>query len=109
MQDLIIQSIGASSTAYDVIITFPTTYLVGTTFSLEDDDGAEIISFTSQKSFNSVTFSLSSLQKDSTYTIRINGSAYQNFTISSPVTRIDTGNTMNMNPGGGKASGTRPR
>lgn len=102
--------ISTSSTAYSIIATFSTTYPAGTTVTIEDNKGTEIMSLAPQKSFNSVTFSSSNLQKDSTYIIKINGTTYQSFTISSVVTQIGTsGGMMNMNMGGGKASGTRPR
>lgn len=100
--------ISTSSTSYSIIATFQTTYNAGTTVTIEDSNGAEIMSLTPQKSFNSITFSSSALQKDATYTIKVNGTVYQSFTIASVVTQIGISGGM-MNMGGGKASSTRPR
>lgn len=103
--------ISSESTNYSVIVTFTSSYSAGTVVTIEDNNGTEVAKLTPTKTFNSITFSSPTLQKDTTYTIKVNGTVYQSFTTSSVVTQLGTRSGMNM-PGGGagdKASGARPR
>ncbi len=95
--------ISNTSTNYSLVVTFRTSYAAGTTVSIMDSDGQELMSLRPSKSFNSITFSSPELQANTTYQIKINSTVYQSFTISSVTTQIGT--SSNMNPGGGMQGG----
>lgn len=57
-----------------------------TVVSLEDENGKEILSFTPEKIFQSVTYSSDLLKEGETYTFFINGEEYKNVTLDGTVT-----------------------
>ncbi len=93
------QSISSTSTQYNVAIVFASTYSSSDTITITDSSGNTIISYQSDKSYNSLVASSSKFQKGDIYTIKVNGSAYTTFTISNITTSI--GNTR----GGGQSGG----
>ena len=98
-----LQGASSSSSIYNVTITFTSTYGDGDIVTIEDSSGNEIVSYESSKNYSSLVVASPSFTKGETYTIKVNGSEYKTFTISSITTTI--GNSMNMggspgNPGG---------
>jgi hypothetical protein len=95
----------SSSTQYSLLLNF-SARSAGTMFHVETDEGAEILSFSPSKRYESVVFSSPELQNGTTYNVYFNGSStgtetdglyeggayspgtlYRTFTINSMVTR----------------------
>lgn len=96
--------ISSSSTGFVLIVGFSTRYVAGTTVTVEDSNGTEVLRFASTKTFSSITFSSPDFEQDATYTIKVDGSTYTTVTLSSTVTQIGTQNSGGpgmMNMGGG--------
>lgn len=100
------QSISSSSTRYGVLINFNNTYNALTEVAILDKDGNTIISYAPNKSYSSIVFSTDKFVKSETYTIKVDGTTYTNFTISSTSTTV--GNSMmNGNSGANHGGGRR--
>lgn len=80
--------ISEKSTIHSITVIFSNVYSAGTNIIVEDSNGTELANFTPQKTFSSITFGSPTLQQGATYTIKINGTVYQSFTISSISTQI---------------------
>lgn len=94
------QGISTSSTQYGVLINFTSNYNSGSVISIVDSNNNEILSYTANKSFSSIAFSSSKLEKGATYTVKINGSEYQTFTINSISTTVGSSQGQGMMPRG---------
>ena len=102
------QGVSSSSKIYNVMINFNTSYSDGDTIIIVDNNGKEIISYSSSKSYSSLVVASPDFKKNQTYTIKVNGNNYQSFTTSNISTTI--GNSGGMGPGGmsgGKSGGRR--
>lgn len=86
------QGISSSSKIYGVLIYFTTSYSSGDTITIVDSNNKEIISYSSNKSYSSLVVASPDLQKGKTYTIKVNGTNYQTFTISSITTSVGSSN-----------------
>ncbi len=95
------QSCSSSSTVYNVSIVFNTNYSTGDYISIVDSDNKEIISYSSPKSYNSLVVASPSFQKNQTYSILVNGTLYEDYTISNI--------TTNVGSYGGENRGMMPR
>lgn len=91
------QGISSNSTIYSANI-FTSSNCQSLT--IENSAGEEIVSYNSQKSFNSLVVVSPKLVQGQTYTIKVGGSTYQTFTISSLITQVGNGGMMNGGPGG---------
>lgn len=91
------QSATTDSKQNSVMIYFNNTYSSDDVITIIDSNNNEIMSYTSKKNYASLLFSSPSLQSNSSYTIKVNGSTYQSFT-------VDT----NCNSVGGKGMGNMP-
>lgn len=87
-----LESVSSKSSQYNVTIVFTSNYSGNDIISIEDNNSNEIISYTSNKSYNSLVISSPLFKKDEVYTIKVNGEEYKTFTISSVTTMI--GNKM---------------
>ncbi len=87
---------GETSTQYSVLHNFDSAAAAGSEFTVTDSDGNVIMSFTPEKTYQSVLFSCADL-KEGTYTVTA-GDTSEEVTVSSVVTSNSTG----MGMGGGR-------
>jgi hypothetical protein len=97
-----LQGISSSSKQYNITIGFEETYEEKSQIEIIDTEGNNIFSKTADKSFSSLVFSSNQLQKDHTYTIKINEKEVQTFTITSITTTVGNVDTMRPRKRGGK-------
>lgn len=102
-----LQGISSSSTQYNATIVFTTTYKGNDQIIITDSSGNEIITYKSDKSYNSLVISSPKLKKGETYTIKVNGSTYQTFKVSSITTTV--GNTYGGQAGNPGQPPKKPR
>ncbi len=91
------QGVSNSSRIYNVQIVFPTNYTKDTIITIIDSKENEILSYQSNKSYNSLVIASPKFQKGETYTIQVNGTTDQTFTITSITTSIGSGGGMGGN------------
>lgn len=94
------QGFDDSSSQCSVLYNLTTQQEAGTTITLKDKDGNELISFTPEKKYSSVVISSPKLQTGSTYTLTA-GSEQTELTLESTV----TSNASREGGGGGMAPG----
>lgn len=82
------ESMSNSSNACSVSIYFPTAQSANTKIEIKDTAGDVVAAHTSAKTFSSVVIGSYKFTLGETYSIYINGTKYQDFTISSNVTTI---------------------
>ncbi len=93
------KTLGSSSSIYNISIYFASNQAAGTEIEIKDSNNETIISNTSAKSFNHIAVGATSFTPGETYTIYLDGSKYQSFTISDIVTTVGNSNTnQNMMP-----------
>ncbi|MBQ3445563.1 carbohydrate-binding domain-containing protein [Candidatus Saccharibacteria bacterium] len=91
------ENLGSTSTVNNVSIYFSATQTAGTKIEIKDSAGNLVTSFTSAKLFNHMAVGSPDFKTGETYTIYINGTEYQSFTISTITTTVGSGG---MTPGG---------
>ena len=93
-------TLGANSSIFNASIYFATAQQAGTTIEIKNSSGETIISHTSAKTFNHMSVGTEKFMLGETYTIYINDSVYQEFTISDVVTTVGNSNAnYQMTPG----------
>ncbi len=98
-----VQGVSSTSSIYNLLINFSSNYGDSDTIMIADSNNQEIVSYHSDKSYSSLVVASPELQNGETYTIKVNGTDYQTFTISSITTTI--GNTQTMGGPGGNPGG----
>ncbi|MBQ6409730.1 carbohydrate-binding domain-containing protein [Candidatus Saccharibacteria bacterium] len=93
------ESLGNTSSVYNVSIYFTSTLAKGTEVTILDVNGDTIISHTSAKTFSHLAAGSSKFKAGETYYIYVDGGVYQSFTISSITTTVGNGGNMMMNAG----------
>lgn len=83
-----------SSTQYVVSATFESTQQAGTSIKLIDENGGEIIDFTSAKTFDNIVISSPDILKDKTYTFYLNDIESESFTANEIVSTIGRQSAM---------------
>lgn len=103
------QSISNNSNQYNIMINFTQNITSNDTIKIIDSNNNEILNYTASKTYSSLIFSSNKLNKNSTYTIKINDEEYQSFTITDITTTIGRSIGMGgMTPDGGtKPTGRR--
>ena len=101
------QGVSNSSSIYNVQIAFSTSYNAATTIAILDSEAKEILSYQSSKSYNSLVIASPEFKKGETYTIQVNGTTDQTFTITSITTSIGNIGGMGGNRPG-DMGGNRP-
>lgn len=102
------QGASSSSKVYNLLVNFTSTYSSGDKITIEDSNNKEIISYESAKSYSTLVVSSPKLENGKSYTIKVNGSEYKTFTISSITTTIgNSSNNRNMGNMGGGPKGRR--
>ncbi len=96
------QGISSSSSQYGILVNFLNTYKAGDIITIVDSDNNEVLSYTASKTFASICFSASSLQKGETYTVKVNGVSVNIVTIESIAT---TSGASSRNGGGPQGQG----
>ncbi len=89
-----------SSTQYVVSATFESTQQAGTSVKLLDENGGEIIDFTSAKTFDNIIISSPDILKDKTYTFYLNDTESESFTASEIVSIVGRQSAMGDGFGG---------
>lgn len=103
------QSATNSSTQYTVMINFSQTISSSDTVTITDSNGNEILSYKQKKIYTNLVFSSSKLQSNTTYTVKINGTTYQNFITNSVSTTVGSSQSNNqMNPDEGSQGNNQP-
>lgn len=95
----------STSTQYTVSSTFDSTQKAGTVVKLIDENGSEIINFTSAKTFDNIIISSPDILKDKTYTFYLNDTESESFTANEIISTIGKQSTMGGGFGGGKMGG----
>lgn len=99
------ETLGSSSSIYNISVYFTSSLSAGTKIEIRNSANETILSHTAAKTFNHLAAGTSAFKSGETYTIYINGSEYESFTISSVTTTVGSGNgnfqNMNMNGGTG--------
>ncbi len=98
-----VQGVSSTSSIYNLLINFSSNYGDSDTIMIADSNNQEIVSYHSDKSYSSLVVASPELQNGGTYTIKVNGTDYQTFTISSITTTV--GNTQTMGGPGGNPGG----
>lgn len=97
------ESLGNTSSVYNVSIYFSTAQNAGVTLEIKDAAGSTIVSHTAAKSFSHAAIGSTEFSLGSTYSVYLNGTKYQDFTISDTVTTVgSTNSNTNMMLGPGK-------
>ena len=81
-------ALSSNSSVFNLSVYFSSTYEAGTTLTIKDSTDQTIISHTSRKPFSHATIGSDKFALDKTYTIYINDSIYQTFTISDITTTL---------------------
>lgn len=99
------ETLGSSSSIYNISVYFTSSLSAGTKIEIKNSSNETILSHTSAKTFNHLSAGTSAFKNGETYTIYINGSEYQSFTISGITTTVGNGNGsfQNMNGAGNNA------
>ena len=87
------ETLGTESSVYSASIYFGSTQNAGTKIEIKSSTDETIISHTSAKIFNHMSVGTEDFKSGETYTIYLNGTKYQDFTISSIVTTVGNSNT----------------
>lgn len=91
------ETLGASSSVYNINMYFTTTQAAGTTIEIRNADNETILSHTAAKTFAHLAAGTAEFKLDETYTIYINGEEYQTFTITGTTTTVGNSNTNRHN------------
>lgn len=94
------ETLGSNSSVYNASIYFSATQAAGTKIEIKNSAGETIISHTSAKTFAHMAVGTPDFKLGETYTIYVNGSEYQSFTISSATTTVGNSNNNFNNMGG---------
>lgn len=97
-----------TSAEQGVILTKASNGTAGSTISLTDEDGNELVSWTADKEYTSVIISTPDIEKDSTYTVSTNGTAAE-ITMSSLIYGSANTNATGGNGGGPGMGGNDQR
>ena len=92
------ETLGQDSGIYNASIYFSSTLAAGTEIKIKNAGGTTIVRHTSAKTFNHMSVGTPEFKSGETYTIYVNGTEYDTFTISSTVTTVGSG-ANNFNSG----------
>ncbi len=91
------ETLGASSSIYNISVYFTATQVAGTTVEIRDANGETILTHTSAKTFNHLAAGSAELKLGATYTIYLGGEEYQSFTITDTTTTVGKSNVNQNN------------
>ncbi|MBR3254022.1 carbohydrate-binding domain-containing protein [Candidatus Saccharibacteria bacterium] len=96
------ETLGSTSAINNISVYFSTSQKAGTTITIKDTTGEVVLEHTSAKAFNHMAAGTEAFVLGGTYTIYIDGSEYQSFTVDSVTTTIGNSNANYNNAGGGQ-------
>lgn len=91
------ETLGASSSVYNISVYFATTQAAGTTVEIRNANNETILAHTSAKTFAHLAAGTEEFKLGETYTIYINGEEYQTFTITGATTTVGKSNVNQHN------------
>ena len=98
------ETLGDSSSIYNISVYFENSQKADTEITIKNSAGKTIMKHTATKSFNHLAAGTAEFELGETYTIYLNGTEYQSFTISNITTTIGNSNINQQNmmsaPGG---------
>lgn len=100
------ETLGSSSSVYNISVYFASALSAGTKIEIKNSASETVLSHTSAKTFNHLAAGTSALESGETYTIYINDSPYETFTVSGVTTTVGNGGFQNM--GGGQNGQGQP-
>ncbi|MBQ3430822.1 carbohydrate-binding domain-containing protein [Candidatus Saccharibacteria bacterium] len=92
---------GNKSSGYSISAFLDKTYSAGTTISVKNSAGENVLSYAPIKSFSHLSLSSPEFKEGETYTIFLNDSEYESVTLSEKTTRVGFSIEGQMMPGGG--------
>ena len=95
------ESLGSASAIFNVSVYFDSTLEKGTKIEIKNSAGETVFSHTAAKSFSHLAAGTSDFTLGESYTIYINGSKYESFTISDTTTNLGNGGRNFQNMGRG--------
>lgn len=94
------ETLGLNSSVYNVSIYLDSAMEPNTEIEIKNAAGDTILGHTAQKSFNHIAVGSETFRLGNTYTIYLNGEAYDSFTITNTVTTVGNSNmNQQMTPG----------
>ncbi len=90
------ETLGSNSAVYNASIYLASAQASGTKIEIKNSANETIISHTSAKTFNHISVGSENFKLGETYAIYLNGTKYQDFTISSITTVVGNSNTNQM-------------
>lgn len=100
-----VETPSTNSTQYVLSFAQSTSISAGSTITIKDSNGNELLSVTTKKACQSIIVSLPNFEKNTSYGIYGNGTQLESFTISSIITKVGSSTSMG---GGGFPGGGRP-
>lgn len=94
------ETLGSTSSVYNASIYFTSSQKAGTKIEIKNSNDETIIEHTSAKAFNHMSVGTAYFKLGETYTIYLDGTKYQSFTVGDIVTTVGNSNSNNMMPGG---------
>ena len=94
------ETLGATSAINNISVYFTSAQKAGTAIVVKDSTGKTVLEHTSAKAFNHMAAGTEEFVLGETYTIYINGSEYQSFTVGGVTTTIGNTNSNYNTPGG---------
>lgn len=92
------ETLGSSSSVFNVSVYLTSARKAGTTIEIKDSAGSTIIKHVSAKAFSHVAVGSESLNFGSTYSLYLDGEAYQTFTVEDVTTTIGTPTSNQAGP-----------
>ena len=95
------ESLGDTSTVYNISIYFSSTQIAGTKVEIKNSADETIVKHTSVKNFSHLAVGTTKFEPGSTYIIYVDGDEYEEFTISNITTLVGSDNMGQNMPSGG--------
>ncbi|MBR2803428.1 carbohydrate-binding domain-containing protein [Candidatus Saccharibacteria bacterium] len=93
------ESLGSTSAVNNISVYFTSSQKAGTKITIKNSADETVLSHTSAKAFNHLSAATEKFVTGETYTIYLNGTEYETFTVLETTTTV--GNTNSNTPGGG--------
>lgn len=103
-----VETPSTNSTQYVLSFAQNTSISAGSTITITDSNGDELLSVTTKKTCQSIIVSLPDFENGKSYSIYGNGTKLESFTISSIITKVGSSTSMGGPSGGGFPGGGGP-
>lgn len=102
------ETLGSNSIVNNISVYFSSTLAKGTVIEIKNAAGETVLSHTSAKTFGHMAAGTEAFKAGETYTIYVNGTEYQSFTVEGTTTTVGSGGGMqNMGTPGGQNQQTQ--